>query len=51
MQFDHKMFKRFPVSIPVAVFMAEIKVIPQPLLNDYYRRKPEPIFYSARDYI
>ena len=32
MQFDHEMFNGFPVSIPVTVFMAEIKVIPQPLL-------------------
>ncbi|CAG0946081.1 hypothetical protein ANRL1_02744 [Anaerolineae bacterium] len=32
MQFDHEMFKGFPVSIPMTVFMAEIKVISQPLL-------------------
>jgi hypothetical protein len=43
MQFDHEMFKGFPVSIPRTVFMAEIKVISQPLLI-YYAQKPVPIF-------
>lgn len=28
-QFDHEMFKGFPVSIPMTVFMAEIKIAPQ----------------------
>ncbi|MCF6153728.1 MAG: hypothetical protein E3K36_00435 [Candidatus Brocadia sp.] len=44
MQFDHKMFKGFPVSIPMVVFMAEIKIVPQPLLMIIMNRNRNRFF-------
>ena len=38
-QFDHEIFKGFSVSIPMTVFMAEIKAIFQPLLIIVMQRK------------